>query len=118
MKRMKKFVKGASVDFETAWAAGLFDGEGTTSVLAAQRDRWKYPRMSMAQKHPEVLERLQKIIGGKIYKSNTRDIYNWNLYKATDVEAALHKLWPFLSSQKKEQAERVFKECGRDCLFL
>lgn len=93
--------------FEVAWAAGLFDGEGTTSVLAAKRDKWEYPRMSMAQKNPEVLERFQAVVGGRIYKSNTREIYNWNLYKREDVENALNILWPFLSNQKKEQALKV-----------
>lgn len=94
--------------FEAAWAAGLFDGEGTTSVLAAQRDRYKYVRMSMAQKDPEVLYRLQSLLGGKVYKSNTRDIYNWNVYKRPDVESALNIMWPHLSTQKKEQAVKVF----------
>lgn len=101
------------MEFEAAWAAGLFDGEGTTSVLAAKRDKWEYPRMSMAQKNPEVLERFQKVVGGKIYKSNTREIYNWNMYREEDVITALNILWPFLSSQKKEQAIRVFERCSR-----
>lgn len=97
--------------FEYAWCAGLFDGEGTTSVLAAQRDRYKYPRMSMAQKDINVLSRFQKSIGGKIYKSKTRDIYNWNLYKYTDVEDALNKMWPHLDQLKKEQAVKVLTIC-------
>lgn len=105
---------------EEAWAAGLFDGEGTTSVLAAKRDRWKYPRLSMAQKYDEVLLRFQKVVGGRIYKSNTREIFNWNLYKQGDVEEALNLLWPYLSEIKKEQALKVFKICEecRDDLRL
>lgn len=98
--------------WELAWAAGLFDGEGTTSVLAAKRDKWKYPRLSMAQKNPEVLYKLQQLLGGKVYKSNTRNIYNWNVYKREDVIDALNKLWPFLSEQKKEQAIEAFNKCG------
>lgn len=97
--------------YELAWAAGLFDGEGTTSVLAAKRDKWKYPRMSMAQKNPEVLYRLQALLGGKVYKSNTRAIYNWNLYKEEDVINALNMMWPWLSEQKKAQAIKVFETC-------
>jgi hypothetical protein len=98
--------------WQLAWAAGLFDGEGTTCVLAAKRDKWMYPRLSMAQKNPEVLYKLQDLLGGKIYKSNTRNIYNWNLYKREDVIDALNKLWPFLSEQKKEQAIVAFERCG------
>lgn len=101
--------KAELVVFEPAWAAGLFDGEGTTSCLKAQRDRYAYPRLSMAQKEPEVLERLQKLLGGRIYKSKTRSIYNWNLYTQEAVEEALNVLWPFLSRQKKQQALKVFE---------
>ena len=60
-------------DIDLAWCAGLFDGEGSTSVLKAQRDKYSYIRMSISQKYPEVLEKFQKIIGlGTIYKSNTK----------------------------------------------
>lgn len=113
---MKRLVKEVSVEFESAWAAGLFDGEGTTSVLAAKRDKYIYPRMSMAQKDPEVLERFQKVVGGKIYKSGTRDIYNWNLYKYSDVRKALDILWPYLSSIKKAQATKVFERVDHNRL--
>jgi hypothetical protein len=99
--------------WQLAWAAGLFDGEGTTSVLAAKRDKWQYPRMSMAQKDPEVLYKLQALLGGKIYASTTRNIYNWNVYKKEDVIDALNKLWPYLSEAKKKQAIKVFERCER-----
>lgn len=99
------------MEVEYAWCAGFFDGEGTTSVLAAKRDRWKYPRMSIAQKNPETLVRFQNAVGGKIYRSHTRDIYNWNLYNSDDVQDALNKLWPYLSEQKKQQANTVFQTC-------
>jgi hypothetical protein len=92
-------------DTDIAWAAGLFDGEGSTSVLKAQRDKYSYIRMSIAQKHPEVLEKFLSIVGvGKIYKANTRNIYSWDCYKQIDVPSVLNMLWPYLSIIKKEQA--------------
>ena len=93
-------------DTEIAWAAGFFDGEGTTSILKAQRDRYSYIRMQVTQKNKETLDRFQAAMcgKGKIYKSNTRDIHSWNVYKKEEVLFCMKSLWPFLSNQKREQA--------------
>jgi len=94
---------------EIAWCAGLFDGEGCTSVLKAQRDKYAYVRMSISQKTPEVLERFQKTVGhGKIYKAETREMYSLDIYKHEDVADTLNQLWPFLSEVKKKQALVAF----------
>lgn len=96
---------------EVAWAAGFFDGEGTTSVLKAKRDKYSYIRMQVTQKNKETLDRFQTAVSGKgkIYKSNTRDIHSWNVYRKEDVLYCLKTLWPFLSSQKREQANMVLQ---------
>jgi hypothetical protein len=92
---------------ELGWCAGFFDGEGTTSVLKAQRDKYSYIRMGISQKDRRCLDRFQIAVGcGNIYKSNTREIYSWNCYKKDDVENVLLLLWPYLSNLKKEQAVR------------
>ena len=95
-------------DVELAWAAGLFDGEGTTSVLAAQRDKYKYLRMSVSQKDREVLDKFLAIVKyGKIYKSKTREIHSWDCYRQDQVFLVLNNLWPFLSKKKQEQATKA-----------
>ena len=98
-------------NLELAWAAGFFDGEGSTSLLKAQRDKYSYIRMSVSQKNPDCLHRFKNAVGkGKIYKSNTRDVHSWDCYKHDEVLEVLNKLWPFLSEQKKEQAIKRFSE--------
>lgn len=93
-------------DVDRAWAAGFFDGEGSTSVLSTKRDKYSYLRMSVSQKTPQLLEKFQSIVGrGKIYKSHTRTIYNWNCYVREDCEAVLALLWPYLGQVKKDQAD-------------
>lgn len=90
---------------DIAWAAGFFDGEGTTSILKTQRDKYSYIRMGLSQKLHECLDRFYTIVQlGKIYKSNTRDIRSWNCYKQGEVEQVLNLLWPYLSEVKKQQA--------------
>ena len=97
-------VRVVSVESELAWAAGFFDGEGSTSILKAQRDKYTYIRMSVNQKYPECLERFQRIIGyGKIYKAKKRDIYSWDCYRQDQVLLAFAKTEPYLSSIKVKQ---------------
>lgn len=95
-------------NLDYAWAAGFFDGEGTTSVLKAQRDKYSYIRMGISQKNIEPLEKFLKIVEkGKIYKLKTRDMYSWNCYRNEDVESVLERLWPYLSTIKKDQANKA-----------
>lgn len=104
------------MESDVAWCAGLFDGEGSTSLLKTQRDRYTYVRMSVSQKYPEVLEKFQKTMGvGKIYKSNKREIYSYDVYKQQDVEEVLNKLWPYLSEIKKKQALEAFRRQEETC---
>lgn len=93
-----------------AWAAGLFDGEGSTSVLKAQRDKYAYVRMNVPQKLREVLDKFLDIVKvGKIYKHKTRDMHSLDIYKKEDVENTLNLMWPYLSEVKKKQALFAFE---------
>lgn len=95
-------------DIDRSWAAGFFDGEGTTSNLKTKRDKYIYIRMSISQKNPELLEKFLSIVGmGTIYKSKTRNIYSWNCYKQEEVEKVLDLLWPYLGNQKRQQAQNA-----------
>jgi hypothetical protein len=103
-------VRGVPVEYELAWCAGLFDGEGSTSVLKAQRDKYAYIRMNIPQKYTEVLDKFLSIVKvGKIYKSKTRDIYSLDIYKQEDVTTCLNMLWPYLSEIKKKQALAAYE---------
>lgn len=102
--------KEAPAECDYAWAAGLFDGEGSTSVLKAQRDKYAYVRVSIPQKYPEVLNKFLTIIGvGKIYKSKTREMYSLDIYRKDDVKKCLDLLWPYLSDIKKKQALAAYE---------
>lgn len=100
---------------EIAWAAGFFDGEGTTSILSAKRDKWEYVRMGVSQKEIGPLEKFQQAVNGlgRIYKVNTRQIYSWNVYKKEDVIEVLNILWPYLYETKKKQALKCFERLDK-----
>lgn len=85
-------VKEELVVYELVWAAGFFDGEGTTSYL--KKGTWMGPRLSVAQNNPKTLERFQQAVGcGKIYEHTTRKgMHSWNCQRKQDVENVLNML--------------------------
>jgi hypothetical protein len=87
---------------ELAWAAGLFDGEGSfTSLCSKTASKTPYPRATMAQKDPEVLLKLQTIVGcGAIYRYK---LYMWATNSIADAMAVYNLLYPWLSTLKREQ---------------
>lgn len=96
--------------WELAWAAGFIDGEGHTG---ARETKWGTYQWSIQvhQKGREPLDRLQKILGGKVYKTGRAGIYKWSIQKKQDVVNTLEKLWPYLTDVKKDQAIKVLC-CG------
>ena len=92
---------------ELAWAAGLFDGEGSTFVWKGNRRRdYGSIRVAVGQSHdPEVLRRFQQAVSlGRVYGpyGGERKFQ----YHASNREGCevLRKLAPYLSGPKKKQA--------------
>lgn len=92
-----------------AWAAGLWDGEGCTSLKSKT-----FIRMSLSQAHtgPEILDRLEQILGvGKVIPRLDRPgVWLWRCQDKYGCYRALQIMWPYLSSPKQVQAIR----CGYD----
>jgi hypothetical protein len=96
---------------ELAWAAGFFDGEGCTSLETKSASL----KVTITQQHPEVLERFISAVGvGKVYgpyyygpKKKARWAIN---IQSKAAIVALAKIWPYLGSEKKNQALRSLEE--------
>jgi hypothetical protein len=91
---------------ELAWAAGLFDAEGTTSL-----SQGRYLRAALPQKGatgvPEVLIRFRRAVGvGQIYGPTKLLVYQWVTTSPVKSVQAIAALWPWLSSVKRAQALR------------
>ena len=88
---------------DLSWAAGFVDGEGCFYI-----DRG-FPRISITQKYPEVLERFQKIFNeGKIYKRPDGQ-FAFVVTQSNKAIEITKTLLPFLSYRKKLQAEHLLK---------
>lgn len=106
-------------DLELAWAAGLFDGEGSTYVRqdCNARNAAGEPKTSaslcidVAQVNSLVLRRFCLAVGGlgNIYHTKPRirrplGCHHWRLVGLSNVQFVLGMLWSNLSLQKKAQA--------------
>jgi hypothetical protein len=94
---------------ELAWAAGFFDGEGTTcKTKDSYRTHSVAVRLSVPQKGTLCLERFKKALGGigKIYERSC-SVSLFAIARLEHVDQALTMLWPYLSEPKKTQAMKT-----------
>lgn len=101
-----------------AWAAGLYDGEGST-YLTPHRSHAGYnnaeARITQGSPMdvPEVLNRFVRIVGrGHIngpYRQEEANllVYRWTACAYRDIDQVLTTIWPWLGAVKREQATRV-----------
>ena len=90
---------------EVAYAAGLFDGEGSVTLVRHRENRTPSPQVSVASTDYEVVFWFQKRFGGSIVtkqprKSNHSVSYDWRL---TDRRALafLKIIRPYLVIERK-----------------
>ena len=86
---------------ELAWAAGFFDGEGSTVCQSIKDGR--YLRVGLPQKEREPLDRFQRAVGGGSVNGPYRGVYNYSACGQKAL-AVLGQLWPYLCTTKRVQA--------------
>ena len=110
-----------SKEIELAWAAGLFDGEGSINggIRTCKTSKLGFSthqKMSIGQNDREVLDRFLAavengfIYGPYVYKTNGNEYYQWQCSDRQNVIKIYELLWPNLGSRKKEQAKRILSE--------
>lgn len=93
---------------DVAWAAGIFDGEGSTSTYVPKGKT--YPRRQMAVSQggsagevPVVLTRFKSVVGVGNVTGPYDGLYYWKTTRKDDVDAVGAMLWPHLSREKRGQ---------------
>lgn len=92
---------------DVAWAAGLFDAEGSTYRT---NDKYGYIKIEVSQSDPETLQELIDITGigtisGAQYKkTNKKPLWRMAVRKQDEVYSFLTMLWPYLGEVKRQQA--------------
>jgi endogenous inhibitor of DNA gyrase (YacG/DUF329 family) len=99
---------------EVAWAAGLYEGEGTCGLFGRQRVTTNV-QIQMTDLEP--LERCRDALGfGYVdgpqrRRQGWKPIYVWRVGKAAEIVAFFDAVWPFLSERRKEQARPLIAHC-------
>lgn len=93
---------------DVAWAAGLFDGEGSTSTYVPKGKTYTRRQMAVSQGGspdvvPDVLTRFKGIVGVGNVTGPYDGLYYWKTTRKDAVDSVGAMLWPHLSSEKREQ---------------
>ena len=102
---------------DVAWAAGLFEGEGSILVPT---ERMRSIRLRVGSTDRDVLDRLVQVIGGKVrgpYQPNGRNtppgrkpIYMWEVQGTNPAQQVLRLFWPYLGIRRRARAAEAFAE--------
>jgi len=103
-----------SDDNQWAWAAGLYEGEGTAYVVHSKRpNRYPKARLKIYMTDEDVVRRFSNIVNcGNVTGPYTRrvghkDSWAWTLDKWEDVQRVAARLLPYLAKRRTEQLNSV-----------
>jgi hypothetical protein len=107
-----KLTRGEATDFEIGFITGLLEGEGSIT-FSGGKNSTPHPMVRISNMNRRLLEKAQKIIGGKIYAEELfPNVYNYdlNIGSLRNVYETLKKLQPYLIG-KKRQADLMLEFC-------
>lgn len=112
-------------DFELAWAAGLFGGDGTTSAGRDRSNGPEYrtlkvgiPQAAVDGTVPTVLNRFQAALEGAgsvrgpyVLKNPWSRLpqFVWSVSGIRGAEPVLEQIWPWLDDAKRDQARTAIR---------
>lgn len=92
-------------DNDLAWAAGIFEGEGT--IVTYWPNTMKYPALSLAvsMADEDVVQRFAAVVGtGKVdelrRRGEKKTMYRWKISRRSEVERVLTDLLPYLGQRR------------------
>lgn len=96
-----------------AWAAGLFEGEGSMFLVKQIRNEkeYKYTRMELRMTDQDVVEKFRDVLGvGRIHyknspslKPNWKDSWCWQLTNKEECRQVIDKFWPYLGKRRRDK---------------
>jgi hypothetical protein len=103
-----------------AWAAGVYDGEGSCSAYLPKSRRTYRRQMAVSQggepgQAPEVLTRFRAAVldVGNITGPYRGYLYYWKTTRKDALDQIAALLWPYLSEEKRLQFEAASSLAGR-----
>lgn len=99
-----------------AWAAGLYEGEGSVGIYGVGSGRTRRARMSIGMVDRDVVERFHSIVKvGRVLKKkatqpNRQDVWRWEIGRREEIVDLLNQMMPVLGTRRTKQAKVVIKE--------
>lgn len=104
---------------ELAWAAGVYDGEGSASTYLPRGRRSRARQIAVYQAGddipPPLLFRFRAAVGGigLIHGPARGSLYQWHSKRHAVVDAVSELLWPWIGDVKRAQLGNAAIEVGR-----
>ena len=91
------------------YVAGFFDGEGCINTgVSPYPDGWVHVRVSMSQKHPQVLEAIRDWLGvGNLSRHKNTGVYHLNICGRRNVRRFIRLVYPH-SVVKRRQLKLAY----------
>lgn len=98
-----------------AWAAGLYEGEGTVGCYIQNKEKWNRSpqcsiKLAIIMTDPDILTEFSDVVNiGSVrgpFKGNgfgKKDLYRYNLSTFEHVQYVIAMLWPHLSVRRRQQ---------------
>jgi hypothetical protein len=107
---------------ELAWAAGVYDGEGSASTYLPKRRKSRVRQIAVYQSGDEIppplLFRFRAAVGdiGLIHGPARGSLYQWHSKRHVVVDAVSELLWPWIGEVKRAQLRKAAAEVDRTVL--
>lgn len=97
-----------------AWAAGLFEAEGSLSHHTPKGRRTPRASLDLSQKGgdviPEVLDRFGQVVGcGQIFGPYRGYLFYWRTHDVAIIASVVLLLWPWLSTERRDQMRKTLE---------
>jgi hypothetical protein len=104
-----------TADQELAWLAGFFSGEGSVLVARPHAAARLYLHLSLVNSDHDAVLRFQRRFGGSVdrrvpRKAGHKVLWLWRCRRIDDARAALDALHPYLSVDKRAQADECLRQ--------
>lgn len=105
-------------EVETAWVAGLIEGEGCICEYARSHrsKKYKYWQIRVTMTDFDVLEKLLKTTGaGRIYdhppgRGNRKRAWVWTVYRQEEVYRILEAIYPHMGNRRRGKIQEAFND--------
>lgn len=100
---------------EIAWAAGLFEGEGSMSVRSNHG-----VNLYLGMTDEDTVRRFHSVMGaGQVYtkrraRAHYKILYAWHCDRSADVTRILNLFFPWFGERRRERAAEMFERLAKN----